>query len=63
LSYHAAAHLAGVDAGFIKPLEVPGTRAVRQAGMINRQGIEPSPAAQTLVSILERKCARLRSRR
>jgi DNA-binding transcriptional LysR family regulator len=63
LSYHAAAHLAGFNPGYIKPLNVPGTRAVRQAGLINRQGIELSPAAKTLVSILERHCAKLRSQR
>jgi DNA-binding transcriptional LysR family regulator len=63
LSYHASAHLAGVDPGFIEPLNVPGTRAVRQAGLINRRGIESSPAAKTLVGILERRCVKLRSKR
>jgi DNA-binding transcriptional LysR family regulator len=61
LSYHAAAHLAGFNPGFIKPLNVPGTRAVRQAGLITRRGIEASPGAKALVAILERRCAKLRS--
>ena len=59
LSYHAAAHLAGLDPGFIKPIEVPGTRALRQAGLINRRGIDFSPAAKALIKILERLCVEL----
>jgi DNA-binding transcriptional LysR family regulator len=57
LSYHAAAHLASMDSGRIQPLDVPGTRAVRHAGLITRQDIELGPAANTLVAILERRCA------
>lgn len=57
LSYHAAAHLASMDSGRIQPLDVPGTRAVRHAGLITRQGIELGPAANALVAILERRCA------
>ena len=57
LSYHAAAHLASMDSGRIQPLDVPGTRAVRHAGLITRQGIELGPAAKALVAILERRCA------
>ncbi len=57
LSYHAAAHLASMDSGRIQPLEVPGTRAVRHAGLITRQGIELGPAAKALVAILDRRCA------
>ena len=57
LSYHAAAHLASIDSGRIQPLDVPGTRAVRHAGLITRQGIELGPAANALVAILERRCA------
>ncbi len=60
LSYHAAAHLAGFDPSFIKPLEVPHTRAVRQAGLINRRGIEFSPAAKALIGFLEQRCDQLR---
>ena len=56
LSYHAAAHLAGFAPGHIKPIEVPGTRTVRQAGLINRRGIDFSPAAKALIRILERIC-------
>jgi DNA-binding transcriptional LysR family regulator len=59
LSYHAAAHLAAFDPSFVKPLEVPYTKAVRQAGLINRQGIEFSPAAQALISILQQRCDNL----
>jgi DNA-binding transcriptional LysR family regulator len=61
LSYHAAAHLAGFDPSFIKPLDVPDTRTVRQAGLINRWGIEFSPAAKALIVILGRRCDRLRT--
>ena len=57
LSYHAAAHLASFNPGFIKPLDVPGTWAVRQAGLINRKDVEFSPAAKALVDILARRCA------
>ncbi len=57
LSYHAAAHLAGFAPGYIRPIEVPGTRTVRQAGLINRRGIDFSPAATALIKILERLCA------
>ena len=60
LSYHAAAHLAAFDPPFIKPIDVPGTRAVRQAGLINRRGIEFSPAAKALIGALEHRCDRLR---
>jgi len=57
LSYHASAHLAALGPGHIAPLEVPGTRAVRQAGLINRRGADLSPAAKSLVGILQRRCA------
>lgn len=57
LSYHAAAHLASMGPGRIQPLDVPGTRAVRHAGLITRQGIELGPAASALVAALERRCA------
>jgi DNA-binding transcriptional LysR family regulator len=60
LSYHAAAHLAGFDPSYIKPLEVPHTRALRQAGLINRRGIEFSPAAKALIGFLEQRCDQLR---
>jgi DNA-binding transcriptional LysR family regulator len=60
LSYHAAAHLAGISPAFITPLNVPGTSALRQAGLINRRGIDFSPAAKTLIEILERRCVELR---
>ncbi len=56
LSYHASAHLAGFAPGYIRPIEVPGTRAMRQAGLINRRGIDFSPAAKALIKILERLC-------
>jgi DNA-binding transcriptional LysR family regulator len=61
LSYHAEAHLALSGADFIAPIEVPGTRTVRHAGLIYRRGIEVSPAVEALVTILERHCARARS--
>jgi hypothetical protein len=57
LSYHAAAHLASMGPGRIRPLDVPGTRAVRHAGLITRRGIELGPAANALVALLERRCA------
>ncbi len=57
LSYHAAAHLASTGSGRIQPLDVPGTRAVRHAGLITRRGIELGPAANALVALLERRCA------
>ena len=57
LSYHAAAHLRALDPGFIVPIEVPGTRAVRQAGLINRRGADVSPAAEALIGILRRRCS------
>jgi DNA-binding transcriptional LysR family regulator len=60
LSYHAAAHLAGISPAFVTPLNVPGTSALRQAGLINRRGIDFSPAAKTLIEILERRCVELR---
>ena len=60
LSYHAATHLAAFDPGFIKPVDVPDTRAVRQAGLINRQGIEFSPVTKALIGALERRCDSLR---
>ena len=60
LSYHAAAHLTALDPGFIVPIDVPGTRAVRQAGLINRRGSDLSPAAKALVGILQRRCSEFR---
>lgn len=57
LSYHAQAHLAGSDAKFIQPIDIPGTRTLRHAGLIYRQGIEQSPAAKALTEILRRRCA------
>ena len=57
LSYHAAAHLTALDPGFIAPIHVPGTRAVRQAGLINRRGADLSPAAKALVGILQSRCS------
>ena len=60
LSYHAAAHLAGMSPAFIKPLDVPATSALRQAGLINRRGFDFSPAAKALIDILERLCVELR---
>lgn len=57
LSYHAAAHLTVLDPGFIAPIDVSGTRAVRQAGLINRRGADFSPAAEALVGILQRRCS------
>ena len=54
LSYHAAAHLTALNPGFIAPIDVPGTRAVRQAGLITRRGTDLSPAAKALVGILQR---------
>jgi len=60
LSYHAAAHLTALDPGFIAPIDVPGTRAVRQAGLINRRGTDFSPAAEALVRILQRRCSAFR---
>ncbi len=60
LSYHAAAHLRALDPGYIAPIAVPGTRAVRQAGLINRRGADFSPAAEALVRILQRRCSAFR---
>ncbi len=57
LSYHGSAHLAALGPGHIAPIEVPGTRALRQAGLIVRRRADPSPAAKTLVAILQRHCA------
>ncbi len=57
LSYHAAAHLRALDPGFIAPIEVAGTRAVRHAGLINRRGVDFNPAAKALVAILQRLCS------
>lgn len=57
LSYHAAAHLASTGPGRIQPLDAPGTRAVRHAGLITRRGSELGPAANALVAILDRRCA------
>jgi DNA-binding transcriptional LysR family regulator len=60
LSYHAETHLAGMAAGHILPIEAPGTRAVRDAGLINRRKVDPSPAANALIAILQRRCDELR---
>ena len=60
LSYHAAAHLTALDPGFIAPIDVPGTRAVRQAGLITRRGADLSPAAKALIGILQRRCSAFR---
>jgi DNA-binding transcriptional LysR family regulator len=57
LSYHAKAHLAGSNAGHLQPLDIPGLRAVRHAGLIMRRGSEPSPVVKALFGILERRCA------
>jgi hypothetical protein len=57
LSYHAAAHLRALDPGFVAPIDVPGTRAVCHAGLINRSGAEFSPAAKALVGILQHLCS------
>jgi hypothetical protein len=57
LSYHAEAHLRGSGERFIQPLEVPGMRTLRHAGLIHRHGIELSPAANALVDILGRYSA------
>jgi DNA-binding transcriptional LysR family regulator len=60
LSYHAETHLAGMATGHIMPIEAPGTRAVRDAGLINRRKVDPSPAASALIAILRRRCDELR---
>jgi DNA-binding transcriptional LysR family regulator len=60
LSYHAAAHLTALDPGFIAPIDAPGTRAVRQAGLINRRGADLTPAAKALIGILQLRCSTFR---
>lgn len=57
LSYHAEAHLAGIAASHVFPIEVPGTRATRDAGLIHRRNTETSPAAHTLIAILKARCS------
>ncbi len=57
LSYHAEAHLARSEAGFIQPVNVPELRTLRRAGLIYRRGIEPNPIVKALLDILERHCA------
>ena len=59
LSYHAAAHLTELDPGFIVPIDVPGMRTIRHAGLINRRGAEFSPAAKALIGILQHRCGLL----
>jgi DNA-binding transcriptional LysR family regulator len=63
LSYHAEAHLAGSHADFLQPIEVPGMRTLRHAGVIHRRGIEATPAVQALLHTLERRCVKERSHR
>lgn len=60
LSYHAAAHLKALDPGFIAPIEIAGTRAVRHAGLITRRGADLSPVAKSLVRILQSQCSGLK---
>jgi DNA-binding transcriptional LysR family regulator len=61
LSVNAAAHLRSSNPGFLVTLDVPGTRAPRQGGLITRRGIPPSPAAAALTQIIVETCGRLRS--
>jgi hypothetical protein len=56
LSFHAAAHLAASNPGGLAILDVPGMRTRREAGMITRQGAQPSPAAVALMKLLEQIC-------
>lgn len=53
LSINAAAHLNAINPGFLAPLDVPGTRSRRDAGIITRRSIMPSPATNALIKILE----------
>jgi DNA-binding transcriptional LysR family regulator len=59
LSYNARAHLASMATSHIRPIEVAGMGAVRDAGLINRRDAELGPAALALVAILRRRCASL----
>lgn len=57
LSFHGAAHLAANNPGSLAPLDVAGGSARRDAGIITRRGIAPSPPDEALIKILERLCA------
>jgi DNA-binding transcriptional LysR family regulator len=58
LSFHGATHLAAHNPATLAILDVPGTRVRREAGIITRQKVQPSPATAALIKILERICAR-----
>jgi DNA-binding transcriptional LysR family regulator len=58
LSFHAAGHLAGLAVPEIRPLPVEGGSWRREAGIITRKGVEPNPAAQALIAVIEGVCAR-----
>ena len=60
LSFHAARHLAEVDPGPVRPLDVEGATWRRAAGIISRRGVEPNPAASRLICIIETICAERR---
>jgi len=54
LTFHAAAHLAVCNPGFLLPLDTPQARVRRQAGIITRRGEVPSPTNEMFIGILRR---------
>ncbi|MGP1397711.1 MAG: LysR family transcriptional regulator [Inquilinaceae bacterium] len=58
VSFHAVAHLRTMGATGIDPLPVPAASWTRRAGVILRHGIEPNPAAQALIALVEADCRR-----
>ena len=52
LTFHAAAHLAICNPGFLLPLQTPQARIRRDAGIITRRGEAPSPTSEAFIRIL-----------
>lgn len=52
LTFHAAAHLAICNPGFLRPLHTPQARIRRDAGIITRRGEPPSPTGEAFIQIL-----------
>ena len=57
LSCHTVNHLKALGETQVIPLNVEGMRGAQQAGLLQRRGIAPTPAAAAFVDVLERHCA------
>ena len=63
LSFHAIGHLQALGETRVKPLALEGASWKRSAGLIWRRGVEPNPAAASLINIIIAVCAQTASTR